>query len=185
MGRAGEINNGLIAAAWGALYKLTSVSLNSLRKHCKIGPEKPQGECPITCNYNYNLGPFRVPVIAKTNMTENNSLNQKWYLGVINISSQELSQNLPRKSPSFLLSPDRLPDQLTSSYLPLGITDCFHQENVVSCAMSHVRIFALGHYLFPKIDSFYSRDFYRLLKIKWCKITGPPCYCYDVLHFKL
>ena len=25
--------------------------INSLRKHCKIGPEEPQGECPITCNY--------------------------------------------------------------------------------------------------------------------------------------
>ena len=37
---SGEIKNGLITAASGALY----------RKICKIGPEKPQGECPITSN---------------------------------------------------------------------------------------------------------------------------------------
>ena len=48
----GEIRNGLIAAAWGALYKLTS-DLTQYKKNCKIGPEKPQGECPITSNIQF------------------------------------------------------------------------------------------------------------------------------------
>ena len=45
---SGEIQNALIAAAWGALYKLTSDLTSPNRKICKIGPEKPQGECPVT-----------------------------------------------------------------------------------------------------------------------------------------
>ena len=45
---SGEIKNRLIAAAWGALCKLTFDLTH--RKICKIGPEKPQGECPITFN---------------------------------------------------------------------------------------------------------------------------------------
>ena len=43
----GEIKNGLIAAVECAFYKLTT-DLTQVGKNCKIGPEKPHGECPIT-----------------------------------------------------------------------------------------------------------------------------------------
>ena len=36
-------------AAWGALF-ISRHLISPNRKNCKIGPEKPKGECPITSN---------------------------------------------------------------------------------------------------------------------------------------
>ena len=40
------------------------------RKYCKIGPEKPQGECPIMCNYNYNYNYCVVEMMTLTWLRE-------------------------------------------------------------------------------------------------------------------
>jgi len=66
-GWVGEIKNGLIAAAEGALYKLTS-DLTQLEKNCKIGPEKPHGECPITSHHiNEDIVTARRATLIRSN----------------------------------------------------------------------------------------------------------------------
>jgi len=46
----GEIKNGLIAAAEGALYKLTS-DLTQLEKIVKLVPESPMGSVQLLCKH--------------------------------------------------------------------------------------------------------------------------------------
>ena len=55
----GEIKYGLIAAAWGALYKLTS-DLTQYKKFVKMVLKSPNGS--VQLRYNYNSIPVTVTI---------------------------------------------------------------------------------------------------------------------------
>ena len=84
----------LISSHFNISWRL--ISPNSLRKHCKIGPEKPQGECPITCNYNYISNNTKQNVeikfwVSHKTLESTGETNRNWWLNFTCVSTISLN----------------------------------------------------------------------------------------------